>query len=342
MRNHPWARLCIRAATATVATAASLGVLAGAPVMATAVADPDPGLIGVRLVDAPVARRDDPRARRYIVDHLRPGTTIKRRIEVYNKSAAARRLDLYAASAGIHKNTFTFGQKHTANELSGWIKVNPAWVVLAPRARTQAMLTVTVPRTALDGERYAVVWAEAQAAPDAQHNVGSIHRVGVRVYLDVGPGGEPLSDFVIERMTGARDEQGRPSVTAVVRNLGRRAVDLSGQLTLAKGPGGVTAGPFRAPPGTTLSSHGSGTVVVPLEPRLPDGPWKATLELRSGPAKRSATATVMLSQWKEPTSYAHLYAIGAAVALVVCGLIAWVLIRRRRRNRAQPADQPSP
>ncbi|MFD5428000.1 peptidase [Streptomyces sp. NPDC127084] len=314
-------------------------MLTAASVMATPVADPEPGLIGVRLVDAPVARRDDPRARRYIVDHLRPGTTIKRRIEVYNKSAESRRLDLYPASAAIHKNAFTFGPKRTANELSGWIKVEPSAVDLKPRTRGQVMLTLTVPRTALDGERYAVVWAEAQAPPDATHNVGSVHRVGVRVYLDVGPGGEPLSDFVIEKLRGFRDKQGRPSVTAVVRNLGRRAVDLSGELTLADGPGGVTAGPFKAPPGTTLGSYDSGEVVVPLDRRLPDGPWKATLVLQSGPAKRSATATVSLSPWKEPASYTHLYVIGAVAALIVCGLIAtWVLIRRRRRNRAQPSD----
>ena len=58
-------------------------LLVGAVSGAAGVASPargdtgSPGRFGIRLVDAPVARRHDPRARTGIVDHLRPGATIR-------------------------------------------------------------------------------------------------------------------------------------------------------------------------------------------------------------------------------------------------------------------------
>ncbi|MFF3454057.1 peptidase [Streptomyces sp. NPDC002730] len=302
--------------------------LAPVGVPSAAAAEAEPEFFGIRLLEVPVARRADPRARTYIVDHLHPGVTIQRRIEISNKSSVPRHIDLYAAAASIANNGFTFAPKRTANELTQWTRAKPGMVNLRPHSVAKAEITINVPRTAQAGERYAVVWAESSAAADATHNVGSIHRVGVRIYLDVGPGGEPVSDFKIEKMRGARDKKGRPSVTAAVRNLGRRAVDLSGTLDLRDGPGGISAGPFRVPSGTTLPPHGTGTVTVPLEPRLPDGPWKAKVRLRSGTVERKATATVTLS--KEATSRALLYAgIGAAV-LVVIGLVLAGLRRRRR------------
>ena len=39
---------------------------------------PPAGSIGIRLLEAPVNRENDPRARIYIVDHVSQGTTIAR------------------------------------------------------------------------------------------------------------------------------------------------------------------------------------------------------------------------------------------------------------------------
>jgi len=71
------------------------GVLAGpaaavnaAPAPASAPTAAGAGSIGIRLVDAPVTARDDPRARVYIVDHLNPGAVIHRRVEVSNTTAS--------------------------------------------------------------------------------------------------------------------------------------------------------------------------------------------------------------------------------------------------------------
>ncbi|MGW0769768.1 peptidase [Streptomyces sp. NPDC002676] len=275
----------------------------------------------------------------YIVDHLNPGTTIKRGIEISNKSSAARRIDLYAAAASIEKDGFTFAAKHTPNELTQWTRVKPPFVILGPHSKAKAEITINVARTAQAGERYAVVWAENRMAADATHNIGSITRVGLRIYLDIGPGGEPLSDFKIETMTGARDKQGRPSITAAVRNLGRRAVDLNGSLDLRDGPGGISAGPFRVASVVTLASHGMGTVTVPLDPGLPDGPWKAKLTLRSGTVERTSTATVTLAKEKaRPRTFLYA-AAAAATALAACVLVL-VIRRRRRRNERRPTPAP--
>ena len=59
------------------------------------------GTLGIRLVDVPVSSAGDPRARLYIVDHLSPGTVIKRRIEVSNTTRTPLSVALYSAAASI-------------------------------------------------------------------------------------------------------------------------------------------------------------------------------------------------------------------------------------------------
>ena len=57
--------------------------------------------LSIKLLDAPTSRRDDPRARLYIVDHLNPGQTIHRRVQVTNDSGTPRAIELYPAAATI-------------------------------------------------------------------------------------------------------------------------------------------------------------------------------------------------------------------------------------------------
>ena len=88
--------------------AALLGLAAAllVPVHASAAATParpadGQGNIGIQLLEAPVNRRDDPRAHLYIVDHVKPGTTIERRVKVSNDTGERRQFELYPASAEI-------------------------------------------------------------------------------------------------------------------------------------------------------------------------------------------------------------------------------------------------
>jgi len=164
--------------------------------------------IGIRLVDVPVATADDPRARAYIIDHVAPGTVIKRRVQVSNGTDTTSRISMYPAAAEIRGGTFT-GDGRTKNELSSWISLKPRSPLLGPQKRTFVNVSITVPGQASRGERYGVVWAEMTSTSEGG-GVTQVSRVGVRIYLSVGPGGAPPSDFSITSLTAARNAEGTP------------------------------------------------------------------------------------------------------------------------------------
>ncbi|MET7564626.1 hypothetical protein ABZS95_31325 [Streptomyces sp. NPDC005479] len=91
------------AALIAVTGAASPATNAAAPPQSS---DAGQGSVGVRLVDIPVELADDPRARHYIVDNLRPGTTVRRRIEVLNTTDSTLRVEVYPAAAIITHGSF--------------------------------------------------------------------------------------------------------------------------------------------------------------------------------------------------------------------------------------------
>lgn len=268
--------------------------------------DTRPGHIGIQLLEAPVSRKNDPRARMYIVDFLRPGAVIRRRLEVSNTSNEAQHVALYAAAAWITDDSFAVAPEQTANELTGWVSLDHAVSDLPAGRSTDVAATISVPKDASSGERYAVIWAQVSSPPDASSAVRMVNRVGLRIYLDVGPGGEPRSDFHIANVAAARAADGTPQVLARVRNTGGRALDMSGSLVLINGPGSLSAGPYSANLGLTLGVGGSGQITVPLDRRLPDGPWTAQL-----------TLVLVLG------------AIVAAFLLAALGGNWWLLTRRR-------------
>jgi len=296
------------------------------------------GRFGIRLMDAPVSRRNDPRAHYQIVDHLRPGATIRRRIQVSNDSAAPLRIAMGVSPAEIRENRFTVTDGAAANELPGWISFDPGSFEVPPYGRTVVRATIRVPDSAPEGERYGVIWAETGAPASGAHNVGVVARVGIRVYLDIGPGGEPPSDFRIERLIPARTDDGRPQVLALVRNTGERALEMSGSLTLSNGPGGLRAGPFTAAPGTALAPGDQAQVRVVLDRRLPAGPWGVRLELASGRIRRTATATLTFPD--DPGSMGRAvsfergmpWLILGALGLLILGTAIFMFAMRRKRT----------
>jgi hypothetical protein len=161
---------------------------------------------------------------------------------------------------------------------------------LADGAKKMVTVTVDVPSDAAPGEQYAVLWA--QTTSGGKGAVTQVSRVGIRIYLSVGPGGEPASAFTIESLTAERDPSGVPAVKAMIHNTGGRALDLRGKLTLKDGPGGLTAGPFAVTLGTTLGRGQTEPVTVQLDRQLPNGPWKAHLSVTSGLLTERAQATL--------------------------------------------------
>ena len=120
------------------------------------------------------------------------------------------------------------------------------------------------------------------------------NRVGIRIYLSVGPGNGKPADFTITSVSAGRGPGGTQELSAVVTNTGGRALDITGELTLTTGPGGLSAGPFSLPGSTTIAAGDAGVVVFGPLGELPDRSWTAQLKLRSGLLERRADATVTL------------------------------------------------
>ena len=116
--------------------------------------------VGIRLLEAPSDRREDPRARSYIVDHVSPGTTITRRFEVSNGTSQRVDISVYAGPAELEHGAFRPLPQTETNELVTWTDVDLTSLSLAPGQKAPATVTIAVPADASPGERYGAVWAQ--------------------------------------------------------------------------------------------------------------------------------------------------------------------------------------
>jgi hypothetical protein len=299
------------------------------------------GGIELRLLDIPVNAANDPRTLAYIVDHVAPATVIQRRIEISNTTAAVAHVVLYAAAATIAKGSFLGADGHTANDLATWTSVGPDPSDVPSGGRVTATVTITVPSGASPGERYGMVWAEAPSAPVVGGVVPQPSRVGIRLYISIGPGRPPAANFAIDSTTAERSLDGTPMVVAIVRNTGGRALDMSESLQLSAGPGGLSAGPFPATRGITLGIGDSEPVTMVADRRLPAGPWDARITVHGGLLDRSARATITFphtggSPSVNTTSPRHglPYAAIAGFVVLLLGFAAVLVVRSTRSNRS--------
>jgi hypothetical protein len=250
----------------------------------------DSGGIGIRIIDVPADSRNDPLAFSYIVNRLAPGKSIQRRVEVSNNTRSTAAVAVYAAGASLRQGEFAFAPSHNKNELSSWTSVSQGVLHLQPGTRAFETVTIRVPKDASSGERYGVIWAEVSTSGSG--GVKLANRVGIRMYLSVGPGGPPPSNFVIGSLTARRAASGQPLVVARIHNSGQRTIAISGNLTLSNGPGGVRGGPFPVKLVVPLTPGASRSVTVRLDKRLPRGPWRAEMRLRGRLLQRVAVATI--------------------------------------------------
>jgi hypothetical protein len=322
-----------RRALAAVAFAVVIALPAGAPATTarSAARAAIPGSLGLRLLNVPFGARQDPRARLYIVDHLRPGTVIHRLIEVSNTTASTMPISLYPAAAATAHGSFLGAAGHTPDDLSTWTSVSPGASDVRAGGHLTARVTIAVPHDASPGEQYGVIWAETRSAPPAGGGLTEVSRVGIRLYLSVGPGGPPPSSFTIESLTARRTPDGHPIVVAAVHNTGGRALDMYGTLQLTAGPGGLRAGPFPANLGVTLAIGDTEPVKVVLDKRLPGGPWDALVALHSGLINNSARATITFPNTRTAPPP---YPVIVALAIALLGIATLLAVIRRRSHRA--------
>jgi hypothetical protein len=333
--------------SASAPAALALAMIAGAAPSSAAVSVPvrsqngqEQGSFSLRLLEVPVFLAGDPRAQTYIIDHLKPGTTISRRVEVSNHSSSTLHISLYPGAAEIKDGAFIGAAGQTVNELASWTTLSQDTVDVRPGETVRDTVTVVVPRDAAPGERYAEVWASASSAPGG--SVTLVNRVGVRMYLSVGGGNPPASKFTVDTLTAERDPTGRAIVHAQVHNTGGRALDMYGNLTLSAASGTLKAGPYPVTLGTTLAPGQSEPVDVVLADQLTDGPWDATIELRSGLLDETYQARITFPHTSGygKAAAAHLRLTGSHLMELVGGLSASMLLggagfiftRRRRRT----------
>jgi hypothetical protein len=327
---------------ALVSAVAAVLALVG-PAAAQAQTPVPPGL-GIRLAEAPAALADDPRAQVYVIDHLVPGAAIERAVEVSNGTDAPMEVQLYAADASV-ADGWVVADGRGVDEPATWTTVEPSSVLLAPGERRSVAVRIRVPGDAGGGERYAAVVAEAPAI--AQGAVEVVNRVGLRVYLSVGGGPAPDSDFEIDTLTAGRGEDGEPFVLVGVTNTGGRAVDVAGSLVLRDGA--LTAGPFDVAFPVTIGPGGAATLTVPMDAGIPAGPWEATVDLSSGLVERSARATLVFPDaaggLAEPVEAERierqrriLLPVASSLLLLLVLALAVVLASRRRAARDEEHD----
>jgi hypothetical protein len=273
-------------------TSALIGAFASGASAAPPASRPANAGIGLRLADVPSAELNDPRDRIYIVEHVQPGSVIDRRIEVSNTTRSDLHVVLYPAAATVANGSFTGAAGDTSNALSTWTSVSPGAVDMPPDTNSMATVKIAVPADTNSGERSAARWAQVSSGPIAGTGITEVSRVGIRIYLSVGPGGAPASNFTIDSLTAERSSTGDPTVLASVHNTGALALDMSGTLQLSAGPGGLRAGPFLATLGTTLGIDDTEPVTIVLNKQLPAGPWGAKITLESGLLQHSAEATI--------------------------------------------------
>jgi hypothetical protein len=320
------------------------------PVAVAAVHQPGgriPQRFGVRLVDVPVDAVHNPRALRYIVDYLPTGTVIHRRILIMNQEGRTARFTVYPDAAQIARGLFIGEAGATRSELTEWIRVQHPAVTLRPGASAMDLVTIKVPRVATRGEHYGVIWVQQAAHLRAASGIGvnDVSRVGVRVYLAVGHGGAPPTNFTIASIAGHRSAKGRPSIVVHVENTGGRAVDLNGTARLADGPGNTGAGPFRAQQIITLAPGQSGNMTFAPPRSLPNGPWQARVTVASGLTTSAATATIEfapLAARHPGLSVMAWLSLSLVAAVAVLGVVAFFTARRAARRRRAPASPDGP
>ena len=317
-----------------------VGPAASAAASTKLLAAPRPQDFGVRLVDVPVSEANNPRALRYIVDYLPTGTVIHRRILIMNQESRPVRFTVYPDAAAIANGLFTGDAGATRNELTGWISVRHPAVTLAPGASATDTITIKVPAGATRGEHYGVIWVQQTARAHAAGGFGvtEVSRVGIRVYLAVGKGGAPPTNFAIASLTARRSASGQPLIVAHVDNTGGRAVDLDGSARLAGGPGNSSAGPFPARQIITLAPGQTGNMTFALPKTLPAGSWRVTVNLVSGITTCTATATIQFGPVVAArTGLSEMAWTGIALGAFFVLALAVVMVRYARQHRTMTA-----
>jgi hypothetical protein len=320
---------------------AAIGAASLAPAVAAA-DGPSAGSVQVSLLPT-TAGGTDPRQLAYVVDHVDPGHTIERTIQVSNGTDRALPVVLYPDAATISQGNFVPGAGTTPNALTGWTTVTPASLTIAPGRTQRATITINVPAGAASGEQYGVVFAQPPASQQVPNGPIEINRVGIRIYLAVGTGVAP-ADFQITSLGTAGRSAHAETIAATVRNTGGVALDISGRVLLVDGHRQLQAGPYLSARAATLAPGDEGQVTFGIPRRVPAGHWDAHASLQAGTVQHDLTTPVTLTGPgpAAPPAQWWLLVAGIVAVLAVLGLGLWLASRFVHRVRARPGRRMLP
>lgn len=307
----------------------TIAALVGTVLPATICAAAPPS-IGIQLLRDSSRPPTNPLASSYIVERLAPARVLVRRVLIDNATPSPVRISVYVAGAKVVGRQFLFFAGRQPNELSRWAHVSESTLHLASNAKAVVALTIDVPRDATSGQHYAVLWAALSAAAPSSGHLQLVSRVGVRMYISVGPGGTRPSTFSINSLRARRGAGGDSYIEANVHNRGGNTLALSGTLTMSHGPEGLRAGPFTASMGTVLPAGLSEPVTIHLGGGFPRGPWRVRLTVRSGTLERSVSATVTFPpRSPRPPGAAGRFGLLLGLVLLLMGVLVATWVRRR-------------
>jgi hypothetical protein len=245
-------------------------------------------------------------------------------------------VSVYPAAATISDGTFRFDAGRTQNDMTTWVSVSRGALTMAPHTNATLVATVAVPRNAPSGSQYGMIWA--QVSSSGAGNVTLVSRVGIRLYLSIGQGGAPPSNFTLGTPVASRTSAGAPVIRVPVDNTGGLALDVKGTIRLSGGPGGVSAGPFAASTIVTLAPGQSAPALFKLSSSLPNGPWQATFTMVSGLLTKTVKATIDFNGGPAThTSKFPVVPVAAGIAVIILLALAATLITRSRRTRIMRA-----
>jgi len=140
------------------------------------------GGISIRIAEISGSEQNNPLAKLYFVDHMRPSQVMTRRIEVSNTTQVVQSVIIYPGAAQQVKENFVATSDRRANELTSWITVAPEQVQLLPGGYATINVTFSIPSNVSSGTRYGVIWAETTSSGD----ISIVNRVGIRIMMPIG------------------------------------------------------------------------------------------------------------------------------------------------------------
>ncbi|MET7453239.1 DUF916 domain-containing protein [Streptomyces sp. NPDC005574] len=281
-------------------------------------------------------------ARPYFYLSADPGTTLRDKVVVANKTAAPLTFRLYAADAYNTARDGGFAvrtPKETQRGVGAWARPARSSVTVPAHGKVTVPFTITVPEGAEPGDHPGALVAldERIDKGDGSFALGVRRAVGARVYLRVG--GPALAAIAVEDVHLTHHQP-------LVPGLGASTATVSYTL---RNTGNVTLNPkveLRATGlfGRTLLARDLAKIPAELLPgqrvHLTE-PWRGAPQLDWG----DVTLTASAQDTRESAS-ASFFALPWLVAAVLfgAGVVAGVLLVRARRGRARPSApvRPSP